>query len=82
MQDNDIHLANNHLKGTEFDCAPSSPDAPIRRGVITIDKCVLRLAVFPEKVSRSGNRFCPIRLQYGSDSRYVLRAVPLGQERP
>lgn len=71
---NDIHTINNHLKGTIYRCDnPSTPNSPIMRGVITIDGVMLRIAVFPEKVSASGNVYNPIRLQYSPDSMHILQ---------
>lgn len=71
----DINAQNNHLKGTVFNCDPTSLDSPIQRGVITIDGTRLRVAVFPKKIAQSGREYYPIRLQYTEDTRSILRSV-------
>lgn len=74
-----IHNANNHLRGTEFPTHATSPDKPIRRGLITIDGAVLRFSVFPERMSQQGRVYNPIQLQYVPDCKLVLKAVPVDQ---
>lgn len=75
----DIRVANNHLKGTEFEVEPRGADSPIRRGIITIDGVRLRLAVYPAKVSRTGREYNPVRLQFLPDCGCVLKAVRVGK---
>lgn len=75
----DVHDANNHLRGTEFDVERRDADSPIRRGVITIDRARLRMVVYPAKRSKQGRVFNPVRLQYLPDCGYVLKAVPVGK---
>lgn len=81
--DDDLQLPdeNNHLKGTEYAVIPSGENSPIRRGVVTIDGARLRFAVFPEKISRNGRPYHPVRFQYLSDSEFVLRAVRVDGKR-
>jgi hypothetical protein len=78
MTTDTINRSNNHLRGTEFDTPSDNPNSPIRRGIITIDGCVLRFVVYPEKVSAKGNRYNPVSLQYTPDCGCVLKAVRLG----
>jgi len=73
----DVNDANNHLKGTEFEVDQSNPDSPIRRGIITIDRALLRFVVYPAKRSKQGRVFNPVRLQYLPSCGYVLKAVPV-----
>lgn len=76
----EINAVNNNLKGTEFDVESSGGDtSPIRRGVITIDRVLLGFAVYPERVSRQGRRYHPVRLRYLPDCEYVLKAVKIGK---
>lgn len=78
MQDKGINIANNHLRGTEYDTVTDDPTMPIRRGIITIDGAVLRMSVYPERMSKQGRRYHPIQLQYLPDCKFVLKAVPVG----
>lgn len=73
----DLDTYNNHLRGTVYQCDPSTENSPIMRGIITIDGSVLRVAVFPEKISKNGRPYHPVRLLYAEESRTVLKSVPM-----
>jgi len=75
-----IRDANNHLKGTEYEVEQSGPDSPVRRGIITIDGVMMRLLVYPPKLSKQGRVYNSVRLQYLPDCGYVLKAVKVGKQ--
>lgn len=79
MTADEIHNANNHLRGTEYSTHTDDPSKPVRRGLITIDGAILRFAVFPERISKQGKPYNPIQLQYVPDCKLVLKAVPVEQ---
>lgn len=73
----DVRNANNHMRGTEYETHTTDPNAPVRRGLITIDGVVMRFAVWRERMSRQGKPYCPLQLQYVPDCKKVLKAVPI-----
>lgn len=82
MQNREIHDMNNNLKGSEYDvevCASGGDLKPIRRGVITIDRALLGMTVYPARTSRQGRMYYPIRLHYLPSCEYVLKAVQVGK---